>query len=434
MTPVADVGTFNKFVEVIKDLPAWLLTALAVAANVLVFVPFITERLPAAYKPWFVVAAVVFTILAVFKWFNVAVATLHAWRESWKAKKTFHLPPITQHCMWSVAKQADDSMVTQISADFVVKNQTTAPVGLVGVRLIKPTIKGEVLHDSILVREARGQMYGTAYASDHRVPAGAALPARMTMMIRGVPKLATDKPLEVTLGIRDEDGNEQHVKVICKGVALPKAAEKPAALEAPYAIADPIVKEVVSVLQSELSRYDKCGRQAGGLGSVHIVYGDRAMIGMGTDVWTMNSAANQEIAPDPANAKLASDNLVALVGYYGRLTSDDNRARFVAALMDRIDPDKGYLRVTYLIVCTLWQVGKLRDALDQVKAKLPQGEIKEFGMSNTLMMLNGLLRYRYPDFTPEMLDEIERFIYDLTEHRFQIPQKIAAIRARRLAG
>ena len=48
------------------------------------------------------------------------------------------------------------------------------------------------------------------------------------------------------------------------------------------------------------------------------------------------------------------------------------------------------------------------------------------------MLLNGLLRYRYPDFTNEMLDDIEKFLLGLKEHPFQIPEKIAAIRTARL--
>jgi hypothetical protein len=66
------------------------------------------------------------------------------------------------------------------------------------------------------------------------------------------------------------------------------------------------------------------------------------------------------------------------------------------------------------------------------KAHLPQGEIKAFGISNTLMMFNGLLRYRHTDFTNEMLDDLEKFLIGLNEHPFQIPEKIAAIRTLRL--
>jgi hypothetical protein len=53
---------------------------------------------------------------------------------------------------------------------------------------------------------------------------------------------------------------------------------------------------------------------------------------------------------------------------------------------------------------------------------------------NEQMLFNGLLRYRYPDFTNDMLDDIEKFLLGLKEHPFQIPEKISAIRTTRLMG
>lgn len=103
------------------------------------------------------------------------------------------------------------------------------------------------------------------------------------------------------------------------------------------------------------------------------------------------------------------------------------------ALLSRMD-GKAYLRVTYFIVCVLWKIGRLREALERAKAQLTQGEIKMFGLSNTLMLFNGLLRSRYPDFTNNMLDDIEKFLLGLKEHPFQILEKIAAIRTARLMG
>jgi hypothetical protein len=43
------------------------------------------------------------------------------------------------------------------------------------------------------------------------------------------------------------------------------------------------------------------------------------------------------------------------------------------------------LRISYFIVCALWKIGKLSAALEKAKADLPQGEIKVFGLSNTLI-------------------------------------------------
>jgi hypothetical protein len=202
--------------------------------------------------------------------------------------------------------------------------------------------------------------------------------------------------------------------------------------EYPYEIADPIEKEVVSVLKAELSRYAICGRICGGLGSIQLVYQGRAMTGVGADSWTPNSPLNQVIVADPENASLKSDNVEVLEGFYRGLHSDKERARFVRVLLDRLVAKRGYLAVSYFIVAVLWKVGFYVEALQKAERDLPENETRVFGLSNVLMLLNGLLRYQYPDFSTQMLDETERMIHGLKEHTFLIPAKLAAIRARRL--
>lgn len=351
------------------------------------------------------------------------------------ARRTFHLTPIAHQCMWSASKQSDDTIVTQLAADFLVKNRTQAPVGLVVARVVKPLIgerwlKGRVLQDLILVRAPQGVCMA-AQASGHTIPPRKTLPARVVILIRGKPAQQPHEPLSLTLAITDDDGNEQRIGVAFKGIGAPPPKLTPV-LEAPFSISDPIEKEVVSVLQAELSRYDKCGRAGGGLGSVHIVYRGQAMTGVGGDSWNPQSPKSQSIADDPDAAAVQSDNLEAMLALYGRLASDAERNRFVATLSDRLSEHKGYLRVSYFIVCTLWQLGHFDEALRLAKKALPQGEINAFGLSNVLMLLNGLLRYRHPEFSAEMLDEVEGFIHGLNEHTFLIGEKITAIRAMRL--
>jgi hypothetical protein len=194
-----------------------------------------------------------------------------------------------------------------------------------------------------------------------------------------------------------------------------------------------VEREVVSVLKAEIGRYEICGRVTGGLGSVHIVYKGHAFTGVGSDSWTPNSPANQLLVSDPDAAALKSDNLDALVTFYNGLTSDEERARFKTALLDRLHPQKGYLAVSYFIAAALMRVDAFSEALEKAKRDLPAGETRAFGLSNILMLINGLLRYRYPDFTNQMLDDIERTIHGLNEHPFLIPAKLAAIRTARLA-
>lgn len=203
--------------------------------------------------------------------------------------------------------------------------------------------------------------------------------------------------------------------------------------EFPYEINDPIEKEVVSVLKAELGRYQMCGRITGGLGSVHMVYKGHAFTGVGGDSWTPDSPVNQVIVSDPEAAALKSDNLDALVAFYETLGSAEEQNRFATALLDRLESRRGYLSVSYFIVCVLWRVGRLKEALEKAKRDLPENEQRVFGLSNVLMLLNGLLKFRHPDFTNQMLDDIERMTRGLTEHTFLVPAKIAAIRASRLS-
>jgi hypothetical protein len=248
------------------------------------------------------------------------------------------------------------------------------------------------------------------------------------------PVVASTEPFVArTVSFFDQFGNCHTVKRVRFLSDAPKGPSPPEEPEEfPYAIADPIEKEVVSVLKAELRRYQMCGRSVGGLGSIHIIYRSQSITGVGGDSWTPNSPLSQLIVSDPETASLNSDNLDALIGFHGGFTSDDERQRFVKALLDRLDAGRGYLAVSYFIVCVLWRMGSLTQALQKARRDLPAGEGRVFGLSNVLMLLNGLLKYRHPDFTNEMLDETERLTHGLNEHTFMIPGKIAAIRAGRL--
>ena len=166
---------------------------------------------------------------------------------------------------------------------------------------------------------------------------------------------------------------------------------------------------------------------------MHVVYRGRAIAGIGSDSWSPDSPKNQSIVEDSSDATLHSDNLEALSARYARLKTPQEQVKFASALLERLDATKGYLRISYFIVCALWKVGRLNDALLKAQEALPEEEIKVFGLSNALLMINGLLRYRHPDFAPEALDQLEDFIFQLKkESAFRILDKIAAIRAHRL--
>jgi hypothetical protein len=431
MTPV-ESGGFAKFIETVKDLPAWLLTSLAVSDAILLFSPQVNRELPAESRPWLVAGAVVFGVMATFKWSSVAVAAAKAWRLSAKVPKTFHLTPIAQLCHWSITRQADGSYVTQISARFSAKNQSDHPIGLLPPRVIKPSIRGEIVEAMLTVRQQHGHMHGTAHASDHRIAPGTTLPAQSVVMIRGTPRRKQGSDLDVTLGISDEDGNEQRVRILCRGITAPKVEEGSKLIDPLHAISDRIEKDVAAVLQSEIGRYEKNGRFRGGFGSFHMTYDGRSDQQVPGDVWVMNTAKNQEISEKADQNLISSDNFEALLAIHSTLTSEDERMRFANALLSRLQENRGYTSVAYMIMMVLWRVGLLGEGLKAATRGLPRDDPRNHGMSNVLMLLNAMLRIQHFQFSDETLDTIERFIEGNPEFAFRIPQKIAAVRAFRV--
>ena len=256
-------------------------------------------------------------------------------------------------------------------------------------------------------------------------------PLSVNRIVRGSPRNREADDLVVLLGIIDDEGKEQRIRVRCKGHEKPRTRAEPA-FESIAAIEDTIEQEVAAALQAEVARYDKNGRRGGGLGSMFVKYRDRELTAFGGDAWTEGSSANQEVVADPDAATFHSDNLEVLLSRYTQLPTDDERNRFAHALLKRLQEDKGYARVAYLIVCCLWKIGQLQDALEAMKFGLRENDRVNHGISNALMMFNGLLRFRHPDFTTEALDNLEGFLQGSEEHPFQIRQKIAAIRASRL--
>lgn len=334
------------------------------------------------------------------------------------------------NCWWHMGKKGDEP-VMQVVGRMLVTNIASVPVRIPRAELRYGFFGRKLVAGMVRVsRQLHENMYGMYDIAPNET-------RNLSFDFWVYPPVASPTEAFIPRRVKffDQFGNCHSIKRL---VFRSDAPKKDAAPKEPeeylYAITDPIEQQVASVLKAEIRRYQVCGRSAGGLGSVHIVYRGQAMTGLGGDSWTPNSPANQLIARDPEAASLNSDNLDALIGVYESYESNDERERFVKALLDRLEAGKGYLSVSYFIVCVLWKVGFLSQALEKAKRDLPMGEAKVFGLSNVLMLFNGLLRYRHNDFTSSMLDEIERFAHGLSEHTFLIPEKIAAIRATRLGS
>lgn len=361
--------------------------------------------------------------------------------DEWKKRKMhsgFSMPRNTisiatklpGNCWWHMGKRGDDPTM-QVCGSIFATNVADIPVRCPQVELRYGFLGRHRVSGMVLV--ANGEMqriYGM-----YDIPPGETRDLTFDFWVYPPVVKSSEDFIVHSVTIMDQFGNRHAIRRLqfrSDAVDAPIKPKEPE--EFPYAIIDPIEKEVVSVLKAEHSRYEMCGRPVGGLGSVHIIYRGQSLTGVGSDSWVSNSPLNQAIVADPEAALLSSDNLDALNALYCGFESDDERQQFTKVLLERLDAKKGYIDVSYFIFCVLFVIGALPDALSKAKQALPTSETKAFGLSNVLMLLNGMLKYRHPDFTNSMLDDIEKMLHGLEEHQFMIPAKIAAIRTSRLSA
>jgi hypothetical protein len=107
--------------------------------------------------------------------------------------------------------------VTQFELRFMAKNLTDAPLHLLKARVIRPKIRGEVIQDMILVRSIKENVYGSAQASGHYIPANSLLPVSVGVYIRGTPKQSAGR-MRMLIGVTDAGGSETRVRLSLKGV------------------------------------------------------------------------------------------------------------------------------------------------------------------------------------------------------------------------
>lgn len=336
-------------------------------------------------------------------------------------RETIRVLPQLRAQWWSMGT-LDGKPAMHIVGDWFVTNITDDRIFILGTRLTRPRIDGRVL-----VKHPDKELYG-------RFPI---LP-RATTEIRAdfwirPPICKEGKDFKTAIILIDQFRNEHKVKdAVFKGPRPKEIRKDEPAGESIYSIKDPIEKEIVAVLKAELARYRECGRRVGGLGSIQTSYqGGRAMPGVGAEWRDVNSPKNQSIDPSPESAWIESDNAAALGKLYRGLNTDEEKRRFISLLLKRLSRQTEYAPVGYLILFVLFHFGQLPETLRTAKRDL-QGD-GAFGFSEFVRLLDGLLRFKHPSFTTDLLDEVERFTEGI-EETFRISERVAAIRAFRLTN
>src|SRR5919108_3321466 len=111
MTVEQSAGAATKALEVLKDLPLWLLSGLSVAAGVLLWIP---GLLPLAVRPWLIGGSVTFGVLAAARAIAMLFERIPVWKKMRQERRRFHVTPEAQQSFWSSSKQVDGSIVTQV--------------------------------------------------------------------------------------------------------------------------------------------------------------------------------------------------------------------------------------------------------------------------------------------------------------------------------
>lgn len=305
--------------------------------------------------------------------------------------------------------------ITHLVCSLYVSNVSNVNVFVCRAMLRKRKVEG-----SVFVRRSDRDIYGS-----YPIPPGHTTEMSIDFVVPLI-ICKKNKPYNSSVDVIDQFENKHRVHNI-KFLPIPETKEEPPRppLEIISEIQDPIEKSTVAVLQAELDRYRNCGRRVGGLGSIVTTYKGQTFHGMGTEWRKPDSPELQSVVPDPDNAKIESDNASILIKLHSSLSVDQKNI-FTDTLLKRLSRETAYASIGYFVLFVLFCTGNLSKALTAAKEKLQNDET--YGFSDLLILLNGMLRYEYPKFTVEMLDDIERFIKNINEHTFNIQEKINVIR------
>lgn len=334
-------------------------------------------------------------------------------------RKTLRLVPNAHGCWWHLGSSGDQPAM-QVVGHWYATNVTDRPVLVLAASLLRPRVAGHVA-----TQDRRRGVFGGYPIPPHGT-------ADLSAHFWVKPPVQEDgKDFDARVEFIDQYGNKHRTKKVrfaCHPRTTPKKQEPPKELV--YSISDPLLKKIVSVLKAEVDRYRGCGRTVGGMGSVQTTVGGQTYRGVGSDWREADSPRQQEVLEQPTLGAVHSENADALLSIYNVLGSQEERERFKTALLDRLSRDGEYACIGYFIGLVLFRTGHLSDAVSRAKRDL-FGD-REFGFSNLLWLVDGLLKFEHSAFSDDPLDAIERVVHGVDEHLFRIPQRIAAVRALRL--
>jgi hypothetical protein len=385
---------------------------------------------------WVWIEAVAFSILAVARSTDAGMAGYLEHRKSREDRRALRLVPRHHQSWWHLAKQPDDSFISQISLDVEAANLTDRPVRIIKARLIRPRMKGELVHGEVMLPKAGSPSHSHKQA----VPPHEAIMASLHIMVRGS-MAPQGRPVRATIGITDQFGDEHRLKGIVLKSNDPKAPKQPwinhlvsflrslpgvrGAIRAePDEILQPPsewqhhgkFEQADLILTEERRCYAARGRIEGGLGSLNVGLQSEPNYGW-TTVGTVPT-----LLWDKAQAKpVESPNIARLMKLYVKLDTDAKK-ELEQYLLSHLHKRSPYADVSYFTFLGLHRMGRTVDALRAARSKLAGDKV--YGYSNLLGTLSAVVSHEHFEIDPGIYSGILEVIAGHTEPNFRLEEKI----------
>ncbi|WP_018290685.1 hypothetical protein [Verrucomicrobium sp. 3C] len=292
-----------------------------------------------------------------------------------------------ERCWWA-ALPAEKGEVSFLSAAGSLFNHTRKPFRLLDLRLVSSRTGSALCYRSILSSHEPANR-------EIEVPPQGSVDLSLEIGIRGTPPAAsTDFWMASTLQGEDKDSLPIHLVVRPLATIL-REIEPPH--EPGFQISDPMEKNIVSVLQFEFAE--------------------------------LRSRGSEHLGNVSAPTENVSSNRESLLRLHSSLTTDEERARFRSTLCQRLQAERGYGPVAYLILSVLFAIGSFSEGLAAVEASLSGDSLALFGIRRLMVLL---LQSEWRSFSDSLLNDVERFVCQLGDP-FRSAERIAEIRTLRLS-
>jgi hypothetical protein len=431
-------GIVSQIISILRTLPVWVLAGLAAIGYAILFLPGFAgvnlEPIRAKYGVWIWIEAVGFSILAIARALDSTITAYRAQHKAAEDRRALRLVHLHHQSWWHLAKQQDNSFISQIRLDVDAANITDYPVRIVKVSLVRPRTKGVPVHAEVSL-----PMAGSPYHDPrHSVPPHDTVTAHAHLMVRGS-LMPQGHPLRVTLKFTDQFGDEYLLKRITLQSHQPTLPRSPwsqrllsgirkmlplgAAKRAETDDAQRLSKEwnhggsfaeVDLVLNEERRAYAARGRRTGGLGSLNVGIqsgpGNHAMnVGnISLPLWDKSFATPVD-----------SPNLARLLKLRDTL-GEQEKADLERYLLSHLHRSSTYADVAYFIFLAFHRMGLTVEALTLSRSHLAGDTV--FGYSNLLGTLAAVISHEHFAIDPTLYPQIQKALEGDTEYNFGLAE------------